>query len=153
MLLVHSNPIILWGVMNCLVSWGLQYFCLFLSLWVSQRGFYYSNYFSVVSFSFHPSSYFVLPFLLSHGCSTPFLHYFHCLRLFLPSLLSSVKGVHPVQQHGCRACVAAGAGDRWKQRALAPPPPAAVLPVAAQTSELRPWLTLHQLARVNWLLS
>lgn len=37
--------------------------------------------------------------------------------------------------------MAAGAGDRGGQCALAPHPPAAVLPVASQTSELRPRLT------------
>lgn len=52
-----------------------------------------------------------------------------------PSFLSSAEGLHPVQWRGGGACLAAGAGDRRGQRTLAPPPPAAILPVAAQASE------------------
>lgn len=53
------------------------------------------------------------------------------MEVFLSLSLSSVEGVHPVQRRGGGACVATGAGDRRGQRALAPPPPAPVLPVAA----------------------
>lgn len=82
--------------------------------------------------SFHPSFF---PFHLS------FLPSFYLLLLYPHhppppvSFFPSAEGVHPGERRGGGACVAAGAGDRGGQRALAPPPSAAVLHVAAQTSE------------------
>lgn len=78
--------------------------------------------------------------------SSPLLPYL-LLWFFLPL----VKGVHPVQWCGGGACVATSTGNCRGQCALAPPTPAAVLPVATQTSEYHLRLTPCQPAKVKWL--
>lgn len=78
--------------------------------------------------------------------SSPLLPYL-LLWFFLPL----VKGVHPVQWCGGGACVATSTGNCRGQCALAPPTPAAVLPVATQTSEYHLRLGPCQPAKVKWL--